>query len=76
MPSISPKVQPIASLLFLSRAINLTSWSWSRSEAIMTGNDSSGPRNAYLKESGRGFNQEQEGEQIHEQILKQKQANS
>ena len=66
MPLISPKVQPKASLFSLSRAINLISWSPSRSEAIMTGKDSLGPRNAYLRESGRGFSSRAGGETVSE----------
>jgi len=56
IPLIFPKVQPMASLFSLSKVINLSSLSQCRSEVIMIGNDSSGPINEHLRDSGRGFN--------------------
>jgi len=56
------KVQLRASLFSLSKIINFSSWSRSRSEAMMTGKDSSGPTNAYLRELERDFNSRAEGE--------------
>jgi len=71
IPIMSPKVHLMASLFSLSKVISLSSWSRSRSEAIMTGKDSSGPRNAYLRESGGGFNSRAGGEIDHAWIQKQ-----
>jgi len=50
-------------LFSLSTAISLSPRFWSRSEAIMIGKDSSGPRDKYLRESRRGFNLSALGEE-------------
>jgi len=56
IPLTSPKVYPMVSLGSLSAFKNLSSWSSIRSDAIITGKVSLGPKKTYLRESGKGFN--------------------
>jgi hypothetical protein len=56
IPFRSATVHPIASLCSFSTSNRLSSWSFYRSEAMMTGRVSLIPRKAYLSLSGRGFN--------------------
>jgi hypothetical protein len=56
MPFKSATVHPIASLCFFNIANKLSSWSFCRSEAMMTRKVSLEPRKAYLSLFGSGFN--------------------
>ena len=53
---MSLKVHPMASLFSLSTFSNFSSWSSIRSNVIITEKLSLGPKNTYLRESGKGFN--------------------
>jgi len=52
---MSPRVHPKASSFSLSKFDNFSSWSRFKAEVMIIGKDSSCPRKAYLRESGKGF---------------------
>jgi hypothetical protein len=56
IPFRSTTVHPIASLCFFNTSNRLSSWSFYRFEAMMTGRVSLAPRKACLSLSSRGFN--------------------
>ena len=57
---MSPKVYPKASWFSLNKSKTYFSWSRVKSLASITGKVSSGPKNAYFKVLGRGFNSRKE----------------
>ena len=75
IPLISPNVQPMASLISLSQSEFFT-WSRSKLDVIIIGENSLDLKNEYLTKSSRGFNsRDAKGEVIKHSEVEHKPSN-